>query len=278
MRFVRYRHNDQAWTGLREDEQVWPIGTTALEDYLRQGLPLSSLRDQAQREQPPLAYHSLELLSPLQRPGKILCVGLNYRDHVAESRYEQPDAPVVFLRAASSLAGHGAPVVQPACSDSLDYEGELAVVLGAGGRNLDAAAALASIAGYSVFNDITVREFQFNSTQWTLGKNFDGTGIMRPDLVSAEALPPGAKGLQLKTWLNEQCMQSASTSDMIHDPVALIQYFSRYLQLEAGDVIVTGTPSGVGWVKKPRLTMQPGDICRVSIESIGSIENRIVQE
>ena len=96
--------------------------------------------------------------------------------------------------------------------------------------------------------------------------------------VSADALPPGAKGLQLKTWLNEQCMQSASTSDMIHGPVALIQYFSRYLQLEAGDVIVTGTPSGVGWVKKPRLTMQPGDICRVSIESIGSIENRIVQE
>lgn len=277
MRFVRYRLHGQVWTGMRVGQQIWPIDTTPLDDYLRQGVSWDALRDKALLQHP-VDMLDIELCSPLSRPGKILCVGLNYREHVAESRYEQPEHPVVFLRTSSSLAGSGAEVIQPSFSDSLDYEGELAVILGSGGRNLYESEALSCIAGYSVFNDITVREYQFNSTQWTLGKNFDGTGIMGPELVTPEELPSGAKGLRLQTWLNGQSVQEASTDDMIFDVVALIQYFSRYMTLEPGDVIVTGTPSGVGWARKPRVTMQPGDVCRVEIESVGVLENRIIGE
>ncbi|EYS85108.1 5-oxopent-3-ene-1,2,5-tricarboxylate decarboxylase [Cupriavidus sp. SK-4] len=221
---------------------------------------------------------SLTWLPPVARPPKILCVGLNYADHTKESPYEQPDYPTLFLRVATSLVGHNGAIVRPLVSDSLDYEGELAVIIGKGGRHIARDEALGHVFGYSIFNDGSVREYQFKSPQWTVGKNFDATGSFGPVVVTADELPPGAAGLQLETRLNGQVVQSASTSDMLYDVASLIAIISEAITLEPGDVIVAGTPSGIGWARKPQLLMRHGDVCEVSIEGIGTLSNPIVDE
>jgi len=220
----------------------------------------------------------LTYLPPLTQPRKIICVGLNYADHTNESIYEQPDYPTLFLRVSTSLVGHDQPIVRPRVSDSLDYEGELAVVIGKGGKHIAREDALSHVFGYSVFNDGSVREYQFKSPQWTVGKNFDATGGFGPVVVTADALPPGAAGLKLETRLNGQVVQSASTSDMIYDVASLIAITSEAITLEAGDVIVAGTPSGIGWAREPKLLMRDGDVCEVSIERIGTLRNPIADE
>lgn len=221
---------------------------------------------------------NLTWLPPMGRPPKILCVGLNYADHTKESPYEQPDYPTLFLRVATSLVGHNGAIVRPLVSDSLDYEGELAVIIGKGGRHIAREKALGHVFGYSIFNDGSVREYQFKSPQWTVGKNFDATGGFGPFVVTADELPPGAAGLQLETRLNGQVVQSASTSDMLYDVASLIAIISEAITLEPGDVIVAGTPSGIGWARKPQLLMRHGDLCEVSIEGIGTLSNPIVDE
>ena len=220
----------------------------------------------------------LTYLPPLTQPRKIICVGLNYADHTNESIYEQPDYPTLFLRVSTSLVGHDQPIVRPRASDSLDYEGELAVVIGKGGKHIAREDALSHVFGYSVFNDGSVREYQFKSPQWTVGKNFDATGGFGPVVVTADALPPGAAGLKLETRLNGQVVQSASTSDMIYDVASLIAITSEAITLEVGDVIVAGTPSGIGWAREPKLLMRDGDVCEVSIERIGTLRNPIADE
>ena len=220
----------------------------------------------------------LTYLPPLTQPRKIICVGLNYADHTNESIYEQPDYPTLFLRVSTSLVGHDQPIVRPRVSDSLDYEGELAVVIGKGGKHIAREDALSHVFGYSVFNDGSVREYQFKSPQWTVGKNFDATGGFGPVVVTADALPPGAAGLKLETRLNGQVVQSASTSDMIYDVASLIAITSEAITLEVGDVIVAGTPSGIGWAREPKLLMRDGDVCEVSIERIGTLRNPIADE
>ena len=220
----------------------------------------------------------LTYLPPLTQPRKIICVGLNYADHTNESIYEQPDYPTLFLRVSTSLVGHDQPIVRPRVSDSLDYEGELAVVIGKGGKHIAREDALSHVFGYSVFNDGSVREYQFKSPQWTVGKNFDATGGFGPVVVTADALPPGAAGLKLETRLNGQVVQSASTSDMIYDVASLIAITSEAITLEVGDVIVAGTPSGIGWAREPKLLMRDGDVCEVSIERIGTLRNSIADE
>jgi 2-keto-4-pentenoate hydratase/2-oxohepta-3-ene-1,7-dioic acid hydratase in catechol pathway len=163
-------------------------------------------------------------------------------------------------------------------SDGLDYEGEIAVVIGRGGRHISKDAALSHVAGYSVFNDGSVREYQFKTPQWTVGKNFDGTGAFGPDLVTADELTPGVKGLQLETRLNGEVVQSASTDEMVFDVASLISIISEAITLEAGDVIVSGTPSGIGWARSPKLLMKAGDVCEVSVEKIGTLRNVIADE
>ena len=217
-------------------------------------------------------------LPVLPRPGKIICVGLNYADHSAESGFKQPDYPTLFGRFSTTLIGHRAPMIRPSLSDQLDYEGEIAAVIGRRARHVPKAAALDHVAGYAVFNEGSVREYQFKAPQWTVGKNFDATGAFGPALVTADELPPGARGLKLETRLNGQTVQSASTDSMVFDVASLIAIISEAITLEPGDVIVTGTPAGVGVARKPPLFMKPGDVCEVEVEGIGLLVNPIAQE
>jgi len=215
-------------------------------------------------------------LPPLSSPEKVICVGLNYRDHSAESGFKQPDYPALFSRFNSSLIAHGAPIVRPLVSTQLDYEGELVAVIGKGGRHIPRESALDHVIAYSIFNDASIRDYQFKSPQWTVGKNFDDTGAFGPTLVTADELPPGAADLKLQTRLNGVVVQEASTTDMVFDVATLIAIISEAITLRAGDVIVTGTPSGVGLGRKPPLFMKAGDVVEVEIEKIGVLSNPIV--
>ncbi len=217
-------------------------------------------------------------LPVLSEPGKILCVGLNYRDHSAESGFKQPTYPTLFARFSTSLIGHEEPLIRPRVSDSLDFEGELAVIIGRRGRRISEAQALDFVAGYSIFNDGSVREYQHKTPQWTVGKNFDGTGSFGPEFVTASELPAGASGLKIETRLNGETVQSSNTGEMVFDVRSLIATISEAMTLEPGDVIVSGTPSGVGHARTPRLYMKPGDVCEIEVEGLGILRNTIMDE
>jgi acylpyruvate hydrolase len=220
----------------------------------------------------------VELLPPLVASPKIICIGLNYSAHADEGGFQPPDYPAVFTRFNSSLIGHRAPLVRPRVSDKFDYEGELVVVIGRGGRAISKDAALSHVIGYSIFNDASVRDYQMKSTQWTIGKNFDGTGAFGPHLVTADELPAGATGLRLQTRLNGKVVQDASTAELIFDVKTLISILSEAFTLESGDIIVSGTPSGVGFARKPPLWMKAGDVCEVEIEGVGALVNPVADE
>jgi 2-keto-4-pentenoate hydratase/2-oxohepta-3-ene-1,7-dioic acid hydratase in catechol pathway len=279
MRLVSFEHCGKSLLGVREGENIRVLAGDTLEKLLERGVDLIAYA----RDNPGgklLSTTEVKYLPPLQRPPKIICVGLNFADHTSESKYEQPDYPTLFFRVHTSLIAHEQPMVRPAVADSdgLDFEGEIAVVLGKGGRHITKEDALSHVAGYSVFNDGSVREYQFKTPQWTVGKNFDGTGAFGPDLVTADELPPGVKGLLLETRLNGEVVQSANTDEMVFDVASLISIISEAITLEAGDVIVSGTPSGIGWARKPRLLMKAGDVCEVTVEKIGTLRNVIADE
>lgn len=218
------------------------------------------------------------LRPPLSAPEKIVCVGLNYRDHSAESGFQQPDFPTFFGRFNSSLIAHGEAILRPTLSDQLDYEGELVAVIGKTARNVSEADALDHVAGYSIFNDASIRDYQFKAPQWTAGKNFDATGAFGPDFVTADALPRGCAGLTLITRLNGQVVQEAPIDSMVFSVAQLVSILSTFLTLKPGDLIVTGTPSGVGLARKPPLWMKPGDICEVEVTGLGILSNPIRDE
>jgi acylpyruvate hydrolase len=279
MRFVSFEQNGEATLGVRDGDQVRVIGNESLESLLALGTDLAALAQSSLNGQT-VAVEGLKFLPPLQRPPKIICVGLNFSDHTSESKYEQPNYPTLFFRVHTSLIAHDQPMVRPSVADSegLDFEGEIAVILGKGGRHIAKEDALSYVAGYSLFNDGSVREYQFKTPQWTVGKNFDGTGAFGPDLVTADELPPGVKGLRLETRLNGEVVQSASTDEMVFDVESLISVISEAITLEPGDVIVSGTPSGIGWARTPKLFMRAGDVCEVSVEKIGTLRNIVVNE
>lgn len=227
---------------------------------------------------PEIDLATIRYLSPVYSGEKILCVGLNYLSHVGESPYKVPEYPIFFPRFTSTLIGHKAPLVKPRVSEEFDYEGELVVVLGTGGRHIPRARALEYVAGYTIFNEASARDYQFKSPQWTMGKNFDDSGPCGPWFVSADELPLGARGLQLETSINGKIEQSASTTDMIFDVATLISLASEVMTLRTGDMIVTGTPAGVGFGKKPPVYLRAGDVCKVSIEGIGTLENPVIDE
>ena len=221
---------------------------------------------------------SVHWLTPVARPGKIICLGLNYSAHAAEGGNAAPEYPSFFMRGASSLIAHQAPLVRPVVSDKLDYEAELAVIIGQRARHLTPANALQAVAGYACFNDGTLRDYQRRTAQWTIGKNFDGTGAFGPWLVPAADLPPGASGLQIESRLNGQVMQSDTTAHMIVSVAQALVLLSEVLTLEPGDVIAMGTPAGVGYARQPPVWMQPGDRIEIEIEGVGLLSNPIVQE
>ncbi|HEY3654204.1 MAG TPA: fumarylacetoacetate hydrolase family protein [Steroidobacteraceae bacterium] len=220
----------------------------------------------------------IDVLPPLSAAAKIICIGLNYAAHTQEGGFAPQTYPAVFTRFNSSLIGHRAPLLRPRVSDKLDYEGELVAVIGRGGRHIAKDAALSHVIGYSVFNDGSIRDYQMKTAQWTVGKNFDGTGAFGPYLVTADELPSGAAGLRLQTRLNGQTVQDANTSDLIFDVATLVSTLSEAFTLQRGDIIVTGTPSGVGFARKPPLYMKAGDVCEIEIEGVGTLVNPVVDE
>jgi len=215
---------------------------------------------------------------PFARPDKMICVGLNYALHAKEGGHPIPTYPSFFLRVPTSLTAAGAPVIRPKASIQLDYECELTIVVGKGGRHIPEATALEHVFGYTLFNDVSVRDFQRKTTQWTPGKNFDSTGPLGPWVVTADELPPGASGLRIATRVNGETMQDSNTSDMIFSTAKIIATLSEFMTLAPGDVIATGTPSGVAHARKPPAWMKAGDTVEVEVEKIGVLRNPIVDE
>lgn len=249
------------------------LGVPTLRQVLVDGL-LDAMRGFA-GEPPDHALDDIVLLPPVTDPAKIVCVGVNYATHLRETGRAPPDHPMLFSRFASSQVGHGRPILRPAESEQLDFEGELAVVIGTGGRRIARGAALGHVAGYACYNDATIRDWQRHTTQFLPGKNFDATGGFGPWLVTADEIPdPSA--LALETRLNGAVMQSALVSDLIFDVPALIAYISGFATLAPGDVIVTGTAGGVGAFREPPLWMRAGDTVEIEISGIGVLRNTVV--
>ncbi|PWK91901.1 fumarylacetoacetate hydrolase family protein [Fulvimonas soli] len=226
-------------------------------------------------EEIPLAQ--VQFLPVIPNPDKILCIGINYASHIAETGRPAPPKPVVFMRCANSQVGAGQPMVRPLDSEQLDYEGELAVVIGRRGRRIAAGDAFAHVAGYACYNDGSIRDFQRHSSQFGPGKNFPGTGAFGPWLVTTDEIPDPST-LTLVTRLNGNVVQQAPVSDLVFDVPALVAYCSTFTVLEPGDVIVTGTTGGVGAFREPPLWMKHGDIVEVEISGIGILRNPVIAE
>jgi acylpyruvate hydrolase len=217
-------------------------------------------------------------LPPIADGARILCLGLNFVDHASEAAAALPAYPVVFARFAASLVGHDAALARPAASAQLDYEAELVAVIGRRGRHIAREDALDHVAGYTLMNDGSVRDFQTRTSQWTLGKNFDRSGALGPAIVTADELPPGARGLALCGRRNGVVMQRASTADMVFDVAQTIAYLSIAMALEPGDLIAMGTPAGVGHARTPPVYLADGDTFEVEVEGIGTLRNPVHAE
>lgn len=284
MRFLAFRRNGAAALGCVLDGEVVDLTALGAPDRLDAllqagGSALADMGTLAQRATTRLPISEIkEWLPPVLAPSKAIAVGLNFVDHAAEGDFKVPEFPVLFSRYPSSWVGHGQPIVRPRVSPALDYEGELVVVIGKAGRHIPRDQALAHVAGYSIFNEGSVRDWQMKTHQWTIGKNFDASGAFGPFFVTADELPPGAAGLRLTTKLNGAVMQDADTRDMVFDVARLVSECSTAFRLTPGDLIIAGTPSGIGAARKPPVFMKPGDVCEVSIEGIGTLSNPIVGE
>jgi acylpyruvate hydrolase len=287
MRIMRFKTENGARLGLiRGDHVVDAMSDSAdapsdLAALLKRGPDaLRKFSEQADRASGnrvrPLS--EIQAAIPIERPSKFVCLGLNYADHVEESTHEAPKYPMLFMRAATSLIAHGDPMIAPSVSGDLDYEAELAVIIGRTMRHVSPEQALEGVAGYTCFNDGSVRDYQFHSTQWTMGKNFDKTGGFGPVFVTADELPPGAVGLKIETRVNGEVRQSNNTENMIFNVADSISYMSKGMTLEPGDVIAMGTCSGVALAFKPPKWLRDGDVVEVEIEDIGILRNRVVNE
>ena len=247
-----------------------------LKSLIAQGL-VGRAADLARSQAPTLRLADLTLLPVIPNPGKIVCVGLNYGEHVRETGRQLTEDPALFLRVPASQVGHGQDIVRPPESQRLDYEGEIAIVIGKPGRRIREDDAWDHIAGYSCYNDGSVRDWQAATTQWTAGKNFWRTGGFGPWLVTSDEIAPGQE-MTLVTRLNGQEMQRATTPMMIHSIPRQIAHISTFMPLEPGDVIVTGTPGGVGNKRNPQVFMKPGDVVEIEVDAIGVLRNGIVDE
>ena len=280
MRFTTYLQNGQPRLGVLDGDQVIDVAAD-LRAALTAGTDLAAAgRAAVASSAPRLPLASLTLAPLVPEPGKTICLGLNYFDHAKEGgRTEKPVYPWFFYRGKSSLVAHGQPGVCPKLSDKFDYEAELAVVIGKTvPRHVAQADALQYVFGYTCFNDMSVRDYQKRTPQWTIGKNFDATGGFGPVLVTADALPAGAVGLRIQSRLNGLVMQDANTSDMIFSVAETIALLAECMTLEPGDAIIMGTPAGVGQARTPPVWMKAGDTVEIEIEQIGVLRNPIVAE
>ncbi len=281
MRFISFNHQGQSSYGLWNDGDAW---LQAPQDFLA-GYPdlksviaagqLDALEQATRARGRVIQASEARLLPVIPNPGKIFCVGLNYKNHVAEMKRADSEYPAIFTRFADSLTAHGAPLPKPATTSRFDYEGELAVVIGKPGRNITQSQALDHVAGYACFNDGSARDWQRHTHQWTPGKNFPESGPLGPFMATTQAIPD-VNALVLETRLNGRVMQHASLSDLIFTLPVIIEYLSGFTTLSAGDVIATGTPGGVGDKREPPVYMQPGDVVEVEITGLGILRNQVV--
>ena len=287
MRIVTFNDNGHERIGVRVGTEVVDLSRAA-PDLPRDLLGLiaggesafaaaKSAADQASSDAK-RPVDGLRYRPPLSNSSKIVCLGLNYADHAAEGGHAKPEYPSLFLRGRSSLVAHGEPIIRPRCSEQLDYEAELVAIVGRRARHVSEQEALSVICGYSAFNDASVRNYQRRTSQWTMGKNFDGTGAFGPEFVTADELPRGAAGLRIQSRLNGQVLQDANTSDMLFSVAETVAILTEAMTLEPGDLLVMGTPAGVGHARKPPLWMKDGDTCEIEIEGIGILSNPVRDE
>ena len=285
MRFISYRKNDGsvAWgvqlgDGVVDSQQLGADVPATLQALIEACSGNPALQVQLATRallQPATPMSALTLLPVVPAPAKIICLGVNYVDHAKEGGNTVADYPALFLRCSTSLLAHGAPLQVPRISSQLDFEAELALVIGKRARFVSEDQALQHVFGYACFNDASLRDYQRRTTQWTIGKNFDATGAFGPSLVTADELPPGCVGLHIESRLNGLVMQSANTSDMVFGVARTLSLLSEALTLEPGDVVVMGTPAGVGYARTPPVWMKAGDTIEVEIESIGVLRNPV---
>lgn len=279
MRIASYITSDgTASYGVVENGQLKDVGAAFRQKYsdLRAVLAAGALGDLAAAagQGGALAEGDVTLISPVPNPDKIICIGLNYMTHINETGRDKPAKPSIFTRYPSSVTGHGQPMIRPKASDWFDFEGELAVIIGTAGRDIAEADAMQHVAGYSCFNDGSIRDYQRHTSQFWAGKNFVDSGAMGPWLVTTDELTdPAAQTME--TRLNGEVMQSTPISDLAFNIPELIAYLSIVTELLPGDVIATGTPSGVGLFREPKLFMKDGDNVEVEISGIGTLSNPI---
>jgi 2-keto-4-pentenoate hydratase/2-oxohepta-3-ene-1,7-dioic acid hydratase in catechol pathway len=282
MKLATYRHAGKEAYGAVAGDRLVPLSAKLsgkwpdLRAALRAG-GLDALADAARSEAPSLKLSEVELLPPIPYPEKIICVGLNYRTHIEEGGRDTPTHPMLFARFPDSLVGHGQKMVRPKASQNYDFEGELAVIIGKLAHHVPRERAFDYIAGYSCFNDGSLRDFQRHTSQFLPGKTFWRSGSFGPYLVTKDEVPD-VRALTLTTRLNGEVMQHAPVSDLLFDVPHLISFISQIAPLRPGDVIMTGTTGGVGGARKPPVWMKPGDKIEVEISSVGTLANDIVDE
>jgi acylpyruvate hydrolase len=274
VRFVTAEQEGHRFGALLEDETVTPI--RGVEEIGRE-TPLHLLVEPPLDRAGAMPLAEVTLLAPVPSPGKVLCVGLNYMTHVDETRRELPTYPVLFAKYASSLIGPFAPISHPPESTQVDYEGEMAVIIGERVRRVPRDRALAAVAGLAVANDVTMRDFQYKTHQWIQGKAWDSSTPLGPALVTLDEVGDPAD-LDIELRLNGERMQAANTSQLIFDVPTLVATVSEFTTLEAGDILLTGTPGGVGYRRDPQVFLRDGDVVSVEVSSLGTIENRVVTE
>jgi len=274
MKLISFEAGGKARWGALEDSGV--VDLSSRHPTLREAIAAGPVTLPAGAK-PAFGLDEIRFLPPIPFPEKIICVGVNYLPHIKEMGRERPDKPVLFTRFADSIVGHGRPLLKPLASEQFDFEGELAVVIGKRARRVTKERALDYVAGYSCFNDGSVRDYQRHSPQFTPGKNFHRSGAFGPWLVTTDEVPDPRK-LKLTTRLNGEVMQHESVGELCFDVPQLIEYCSIWTQLEPGDVIVTGTPGGVGAGRKPPLWMKPGDSIEVEISGLGTLRNPVLAE
>jgi 2-keto-4-pentenoate hydratase/2-oxohepta-3-ene-1,7-dioic acid hydratase in catechol pathway len=275
IRLASYRVNGRDSYGVVEGERIADLADGRYGD-LRSWLGGNEMAEAA-KVAASIAVSQVLWRPVIPNPDKILCVGLNFLEHIREVGKKVEDYPLVFLRLTSTQVGHLQPIIRPRASENLDFEGELAVIIGKNGRHISKEAALQHVAGYSIYNDASVRDWQRHTTQYTPGKNFPSTGAFGPWMVTADEIPDPTK-LHLTTRLNGEVVQDSGLDDLRFSIPEIISYISTFTELVPGDVIITGTPKGVGAARKPPLWMKPGDTVEVEISSMGKLRNPIVQE
>jgi 2-keto-4-pentenoate hydratase/2-oxohepta-3-ene-1,7-dioic acid hydratase in catechol pathway len=283
MKLVTFVHDNETRIGAVVDDDVVDskditgIPATMIEFLASGEAGLDAMQSQIDSGNNHLALNEVKLLAPIPRPGKYLAISLNYADHIAETGKEKPEYPSFFTKQSTCVIGHSDPIHRPKVSDKLDYEGELAFVIGKRCRHVPVEQAHQMIAGFTIANDVSVRDWQMRSPTLMVGKSFDTAGPLGPWIVTSDEIK-NPHNLTIKTWVDNDLRQNANTRQMIFNCYEMVAYLSQAMTLEPGDVIATGTPSGVGVKMQPRGYLKPGQTVKIQIENIGALTNPVIQE